>query len=128
MADNDTHGTGSGAGQDDDLDVLFAEARRVAPNDDLVARVLADADKVRAEAAAPPARQRGLFAHPPRWIEALGGWGGFGGVTAAGLVGLALGFWSPDMVNVISGGQLGSFSAGGLSPDLVELALESGDV
>jgi hypothetical protein len=64
----------------------------------------------------------------PSWIAALGGWGGLGGVTAAGIVGLALGFWSPDTVDVLSGGQLWSLSGGGFSPDLSELALESGDV
>jgi uncharacterized membrane protein len=41
-------------------------------------------------------RRGGMFRHPPSWIAALGGWGGLGGVTAAGIVGLAVGFWSPD--------------------------------
>jgi hypothetical protein len=128
MADDRTHGLG--AGPEDGLDALLAEARRIAPGDDLVARVLADAETARQEVAAPapPARPAGLWVRPPAWIAALGGWGGFGGVTAAGLVGLALGFWSPDMVDVISGGQLHSLSGGGVSPNLVELALESGDV
>jgi hypothetical protein len=59
------------------------------------------------------AARRGLFGARPSWIAALGGWGGFGGVTAAGLVGLAVGFWSPDMVDVLSGGQIWSLSGGG---------------
>jgi hypothetical protein len=80
-----------------------------------VARVLADAETARCRKSRHPHHLRGLRAgvRPPAWIAALGGWGGFGGVTAAGLVGLALGFWSPDMVDVISGGQLWSLSGGG---------------
>lgn len=115
---------------DTGLDALFAEARRVTPDDDLVARVLADA-RAAQDAAAPAMatpRRGGMFRHPPSWIAALGGWGGLGGVTAAGIVGLAVGFWSPDTVDVLSGGQLWSLSGGGFSPDLSELALESGDV
>jgi hypothetical protein len=123
----DENRTGAGA----DLDALFAGARQVTPTDDLVARVLADARRVQDDAAPAPApapRRSGMFGRPPSWIAALGGWGGLGGVTAAGIVGLAVGFWSPDMVDVLSGGQFWSLSGGGFSPDLAELALESGDV
>jgi hypothetical protein len=117
-------------GADDMLDSLFAEARSVEPRAELVARVLADADRVLATSSEAPAPEPrgGFFSSPPSWIAALGGWGGFGGVTAAGLVGLALGFWSPDVVDVISGGQIGALTGGGSSLDLVELALETGDV
>jgi hypothetical protein len=101
----------------------------VTPDDDLVARVLADARRAgRCRSGAPAPRRGRDVRHPPSWIAALGGWGGLGGVTAAGIVGLAVGFWSPDMVDVLSGGQLWSLSGGGFSPDLSELALESGDV
>jgi hypothetical protein len=114
-----------------DLDALFAEARETGPSDDLVARVLADAQAVRGAAAlaAAPRPRRSVFApRTPSWVAALGGWGGFGGVTAAGIVGLAVGFWSPDLVDVLSGGQIWSLSGGGISPDLVELAMDTGDV
>lgn len=112
------------------LDALFAEARRVEPDADLVARVLADAEAVQRETARPPLQpaRAGVLRRPPAWIAALGGWGGFGGVTAAGLVGLAVGFWSPDMIDGLSGGQLWTLSGGGVSPDLTALALENGDV
>lgn len=115
---------------EDNLDALFAEARRVGPGADLVARVLADAETVQREVARTPQRPKraGVLRRPPSWIAALGGWGGLGGVTAAGLVGLAVGFWSPDMIDVLSGGQLWTLSGGGLSPDLTALALENGDV
>ena len=112
-----------------DLDALFAEARQVTPRDDLIARVLADATSAQEQAKpAEPAKRGGFLGRPPSWIAALGGWGSFGGVTTAGLVGLAVGFWSPDMVDVLSGGQLWSLSSDGWGPDLAELALESGDV
>jgi hypothetical protein len=115
---------------EDNLDALFAEARRVGPDADLVARVLADAEAVQREIARTAQRptRSGVLRRPPAWIAALGGWGGFGGVTAAGLVGLAVGFWSPEMIDVLSGGQLWTLSGGGLSPDLTALALENSDV
>ena len=103
---------------EDTLDALFAEARRVEPDADLVARVLADAEAVQREAARPPLQpaRAGILRRPPAWIAALGGWGGFGGVTAAGLVGLAVGFWSPDMIDGLSGGQLWTLSGRGGEP------------
>ncbi len=115
---------------EDPLDALFAAAHRAEPGADLVARVLADADAVQRDVARTrqPTNRAGVLRRPPAWITALGGWGGFGGVTAAGLVGLAVGFWSPDMIDVLSGGQLWTLSGGGLSPDLTALALENGDV
>lgn len=119
--------------EDDDVDALLTSARSVEPGADLMARVMADAARAQqenaAEAPAQPrirAKRAGLFTRPPAWVAALGGWGSFGGVTAAGIVGLAVGFWSPDMVDVLSGGQIWSLTGTGtsLSPDLSDLAIE----
>ena len=95
---------------DTDLEALFAEARRpIAPPDDLVARVLADADAIQAKGrvrAAPPAAatpRRGIFAG---LIEALGGWPTASGVALAGVTGLAVGLAAPDLVDSWSGGQI----------------------
>jgi hypothetical protein len=113
------------------LEALFEEARHDGPRPDLVARVLADAAAVQAAAApaVPPARRAGFFRNPPGFVAALGGWGGFGGVTAAGLFGLAVGLWSPEAVDALSGGQFWSLSGGnGWTPDLSALVLEESDV
>jgi hypothetical protein len=113
------------------LDALLTEARGQRPSDDLVARVLADAKAVQQAAQPPqrvPTRRGGVWRNPPGFVAALGGWGGFGGVTAAGLFGLALGFWSPEAVDSLSGGQFGLTSEAGWTPDLAALAWEADDV
>jgi hypothetical protein len=116
--------------RDAELDALLSEAKEVRPDPDLVARVLADAAAVQGASAESTltSRRGGLFRNPPRLVAALGGWGGFGGVTAAGLVGLAVGFWSPDAVDMLSGGAFWTLAPGsGWTPDLAELALENVD-
>ncbi|MDG4648611.1 hypothetical protein P6F26_09145 [Roseibacterium sp. SDUM158017] len=120
------------------LDALFAEARAVRPDAGLVARVTADAARVQAgtevyrgTAARPSGRvRRGAAGVLPGIVAAIGGWGALSGVTAAGLVGLAVGFWSPEAVDRLIGGQWPSLGAAetGWTPDLAELALEDGDV
>jgi hypothetical protein len=115
------------------LDALFSEARAVQPGSDLTARVLADARAIQAEATAADAPAFGWrlrLPRPPAFIAALGGWGGLGGVTAAGLVGLAVGFWSPETVEALGGGQLPFPSPAGdiLTPDLSGLAVVIDDV
>jgi hypothetical protein len=115
--------------EDERMDALFAAARGAErPGDDLVARVLADAAAVQAEAAPKPVT-------PPRGgrlsglLSALGGWPGLSGVTAAGIAGLALGFWAPDVVDSLSGGQLWLISGGaGTMPEIGMLWVEAGDV
>jgi hypothetical protein len=94
-----------------------------------VARVLADA---RRRAGRRGTRRTGPRAGPgcsairPRGSRRWAAGAAFGGVTAAGLVGLAVGFWSPEAVDALSGGQFWSLSGGnGWSPDLSELALEA---
>lgn len=114
-----------------DLDTLFAAARAEAPGAALRARVLADAAAVQAGAMTRPAptRRRG-----GGWIgaavAALGGWGAVSGVTAAGVVGLALGLWAPETIDSLAGGQIWTLSGGGtaVTPDLGLLAWEAGDV
>ncbi|MGP1355585.1 hypothetical protein [Roseicyclus sp.] len=121
--------TDRGDGTDRALDALLSEAGAERPGPDLVARVLADAARVQAEAATPAPRRRGLFREPPGLVAALGGWGGLSGVTAAGLVGLAVGFWSPGALDTLGGGLWPVAAEGGAwMPDLAELALEVDDV
>lgn len=90
-----------------DLDALFALGRSggAEPSVDLMARVMADADAVLLHHAVPVARA--LKARPPVWsqlVQALGGWGGIGGLLTASFAGLWLG-----LAGV--GGDIGLWSA-----------------
>lgn len=118
--------------QDTGLDRLLAEARQDQPGADLMARVLADAARVQAGGAAQPATaskaRRGITWWRPL-INAVGGWPGVSGVTAAGVVGLAVGLYAPDLVDTLSGGQLWTLTGGsGATPDIGTLWAETGDV
>ncbi|MFU8865164.1 MAG: hypothetical protein ACNA7O_14720 [Rhodobacterales bacterium] len=88
--------------QDDDdaLEAFFAAARRTtpAPSDSLLARVMADALAAQEEPLKTPARMRPQPARPgllAQLREALGGWPAFGGLAAAGVMGLAIGITAP---------------------------------
>lgn len=115
---------------EDPLEALFAQAGKDGPSPDLMARVLADAEAVQAAGAADPGR--GAARRP--WLDmllgALGGWSAVSGITAAGVVGLAVGLYSPDTISgLISGAGLGQDAdAYALTPDMAELWTEDGDV
>ncbi|CUH53216.1 hypothetical protein [Shimia marina] len=82
---------------DDMLDDLFAAARsdvRVAPDPDLMARVLADAEAVQASWARDDAGACAEASTPSLWqgiLSALGGWGSLSGVAMAGVAGVWIG-------------------------------------
>jgi hypothetical protein len=110
---------------DKDLDALFAEARVEQPSPTLVARVAADAKAVQAQPAPKSAVPRQSW-----WaaaIAGIGGWSAVSGITAAGVMGLAVGLYSPDTVAVWLEGDttLGSFE---LAPEVSGLWSEDGDV
>ena len=114
------------------LDTFFAEARQATPpSQDLVARVLADAaaqqDLQHTEPLVPaPVRQRSWIGNA---ISAIGGWPGVSGVTLAGVTGLMLGLYAPDIVDTWSGGQLSTLTGGSVAtPDLTALWVEDSDV
>lgn len=119
--------------EDARLKALFAAAREAErPGDDLVARVLADAAAVQAAARPVPAPAPTPTARSGTWagiLSALGGWPGLSGVTAAGVAGLVLGFWAPDVIDSLSGGQLWLLTGGGgTMPEIGMLWAEAGDV
>ena len=88
-----------------DLDDLFAAARGAElPGDDLVARVLADAAAVQAEADTVPACSGGGWM--AGMLSGIGGWFGAGGLVAATTAGLLIGVYAPDTVDTVLGGQL----------------------
>ncbi len=79
-----------------DLDKMFAQAlaEPVPVSDDLMARVMADA-----QAAQPGAVARGAVSQPRNWVcDLLGGWPALGGVLAAGVTGLWVGVAPPASV------------------------------
>ncbi|WP_224815539.1 dihydroorotate dehydrogenase [Hasllibacter sp. MH4015] len=116
--------------EDEAFDALMEEARGDAPSGDLMARVLADADRVQARPAKPAHAPRGRV---PWWrgvIAGIGGWSAVSGITAAGIVGLAVGLYAPDEIEALLGGDALSFTETGLgvTPDLGELWTEGEDV
>ncbi|MEM8630295.1 MAG: hypothetical protein AAGF74_03590 [Pseudomonadota bacterium] len=81
------------------LEDLFAAARKAAPqpSEDLMARVLSDAEAV-CLARATQTTQAGPAARfsLSSMLDAFGGWAGAGGLAAAGLVGLWVGVAPPE--------------------------------
>lgn len=117
--------------EDDALDALFTQAKTTTPGPDLMARVLADAETVQAErTVVQPA------ANPPResWLAgllgALGGWSAVSGITAAGVMGLAVGLYSPSAVAGLLDADGLSLGTGiyDVTPDVGDLWTEDGDV
>lgn len=94
---------------DMELDHLFAEARdlRPAPGADLMARILADAEAVAMERAAPVPLARIAWLD---WVRALGGWPAVGGLVASTVAGLWIGVAPPaglsDLAALVLGDQV----------------------
>ena len=101
----------------DMLDDLFAQARAdtPGPSDDLMARVLADADAVQDGFAAPiPApEQKGLWA---RMVETVGGWPAVSGLAAATVAGVWIGVAPPASITEVTASLLGEEYAVPLVP------------
>jgi len=101
----------------DFVDDLFAQARdrKVEANDDLMARVLADADALLPKAAVFQApAPAGFFAS---LSEMLGGWPVLSGVAAAGVAGLWVGLAPPDSVENWAADLLGTTTQISLMPE-----------
>jgi len=82
-----------------DLDALLAAAAKdaaQAPSGDLMARVLADAEAMQPQAASlAPAPRRGVLAGI---VSALGGWPSLGGLAAATVAGVWIGFSATPVI------------------------------
>lgn len=97
----------------DELDRLFAEARKVVPlpGPDLMSRVLADA---LAEQPRPGAADVPVHAPPPRhrfWVRLAEGFGGgrvLAGLGCAAVCGLALGYGDPAQLGWLTDGLTGA--------------------
>lgn len=87
---------------DDLLDDLFAEAKSdeaAMPSDDFMARVLADAEALQLPApeVAAPTRSRGLL---QTLFDTIGGWQGTGGLVAATMASVWIGFSGAENLTV----------------------------
>jgi len=82
---------------DQDLDQLFAAARRSAPEPepDFLAALGDAAVEALAAAPMPEARQEGIWSQISTW---LGGWGGVGGLVAATVAGVWIGVSPPALL------------------------------
>lgn len=91
---------------DDDLEALFRRARAAAPrpSEGLMARVLADAERLRRERLAPAPRA------PARrgWFAALGGWPALGTLLASAVFGVGVGVAQPASLAGLSGAVAGA--------------------
>ncbi len=86
------------------LESFFAAARATAPQpeDDLVARVLADAEAAQPRNTHPVAKQSRA-----RWLPALGGWPALASLVTATVAGVSLGFADPVAVGDLAFGAFG---------------------
>ncbi|WP_243470699.1 hypothetical protein [Ruegeria denitrificans] len=85
------------AEDDMELDQLFAQARRNRPEmpDDLVVRILTDAEMVRLDRMRPVIPPRSVWA---RILDGIGGWQSMSGLAAASAAGVWIGFAAPDFL------------------------------
>ncbi|WP_235008508.1 dihydroorotate dehydrogenase [Candidatus Halocynthiibacter alkanivorans] len=117
------------------LDDFFAAAKAEAPqpSDDLMSRIMADADAVAAERAAAVStrvrtpRRNGLLRAA---LAALGGWGAVAALSTAAVAGVGVGLSSPDTLYDLSSLYLGtsaelSYSIEDVTPGYFEF-LEEG--
>ncbi|MEO0750984.1 MAG: hypothetical protein AAFY25_04215 [Pseudomonadota bacterium] len=74
-------------------DFRALKAHAAPPGDDLMARVLADADAVQAAAMAPPPRAASSFG--TRFVRLIGGWPSLAGLATAGIAGVWIGLTQP---------------------------------
>lgn len=104
---------------DDYLETLFAASRAAAPEPSraLLAKVMADAEAQFSRSAA----VAGIWT---RLLDAIGGWGGMGGLATATCAGIWIGFSSGYDLNSLTSGIIDDGSAVvELMPGAVELAL-----
>jgi len=92
---------------DGELDSLFAaaQARAPVPPDDLIARILAEAQAQAEPVGAPEPRATGLWR---AILGSIGGWPAATGLASATVAGLAIGLGAPDALDTLSGGYLAS--------------------
>ncbi len=103
---------------DSELDGLFAAAKADAPtpSDDLIARIMADAE---AQAAGPAPVSAPKLRRLAALLAAIGGWPSAAGLATAAVAGLAIGLSAPDTLDTLSGGYLALADGGYQLEDLL---------
>ncbi len=106
---------------DHGLDGVFARAVRPMPSDDLMARIMADAQ---AHMPRPMAARR-----PDGWravLAVLGGWLPVGGLAMATAAGLVIGMFMPDALGAFAGDGFvtgaGAYDLSDLSPQIYQFS------
>ncbi len=124
---------------DDTLTRMFADAATDHPSAALMARVMADAQTTAtavtgaAAQTKPPVAIR-VRARKPWWRAIIGvmpGWPMLAGAIAAGVVGLTIGFYTPERIDGWSGGLILTLTGGSsmmVVPDIGALGLGDNDV
>ncbi|MCV3271214.1 hypothetical protein [Roseobacter sinensis] len=112
--------------EDAALDALLDAARTAPPEvpDALMARVLADADRVQPSPAARAAPSSGLWS---RISDLVGGWRGMGGLVAATCAGVWIG-WSPPDALPDAGALILGYEAADILSNTAELTSFGWDV
>ena len=110
-----------------DLDDLFAEARglRPQPGPDLMARMLADAERVAGERIETRPVPAGRVAWRD-WLRILGGWPAVGGLVASTLAGLWIGVAQPASLSSLADSVWGEQVSVTLGVDADPLSLLEG--
>ncbi|GGE59770.1 dihydroorotate dehydrogenase [Actibacterium pelagium] len=111
--------------KDPELEAFFEAGRAEAPvpSDDLIARILADAEAAPVSAAPTVSSSGGVFgALSSIWAE-MGGWKTTIGLGFAGLVGVYIGYSDPTVTDTTA-----SLFVGGYSYDVSDLALTASDL
>ena len=88
---------------DEELDVFFTAAKRLAPrpNEDLQARILVDANRAQ-QRLSPKQARASLFEKLKDFIADLGGASATAGLATAALVGAYIGFSAPEWFEPVS--------------------------
>ena len=91
---------------EDMLEDIFAKARAAtpAPADDLMKRVLADADALQPRPSAASVPAMGIWS---RMLDAIGGWPAAGGLVAATVAGIWVGIAPPASVEDLTATMIG---------------------
>ena len=115
--------------KDDTLDSFFDAARRsdATPQDDLMARVMADAAMVSAQRDVPAVTAPSSLSIWVRIVETIGGWPALGGVMAAGIGGLWIGVAPPANVEDWAANLVGNIETVSIYMDVDDVALEAQD-
>ena len=98
-------------GSEADFDRLLAGVADPVPSEELMARVMADADAVLAERSAGPAQEVARKGWLGAALNGIGGWPAVAGLATATVAGIWIGFAQPGSLGGVADGLLATGSA-----------------